>query len=88
MAEMRPHIEMILQRYGINDPPSQSYRARLLLDSPAIKSAPGTPVAERRVRMRDSCRLQAFLAVHQTVVIMERVDRDPDHWDIWGEYRD
>lgn len=73
---MRAEVNGVFDRYGMDQPPSQSHRAKRLLDE--IKEEIKVMVTSKhpldddlRQLFRDRNMLRDFLAVHRTVWILE-----------------
>lgn len=82
LAAMRPHVEHVLNKYkdidDIPQCPSQSLRAMRTVDH-INKQMSTTNHSDLNVRMeliKDREKLEKFLAVHTTVVMLEWVERN------------
>ena len=91
LDRMRPGAEVILEDIAKQFPhsiptcPSQSLRAKRAIEIIEYHlNAPIISLGARLKYFRLIASLNFFLAVHQTVVAMERLDRNPDMniWDL------
>jgi hypothetical protein len=82
LDDMRPEVEKILVKHGELYPLSQSLRTHVLIAKLA-EVAPKALNSEWMAFQVDMDRLRAFLAVHETVRIIERRSRD-EKLDVFG----